>query len=68
MRNRLLTNWTLWRFSRLAFALVFIVAGIIRYDMILSLGGVFLLFHSLLNTCAACENGACEVPKQTKNG
>ncbi len=67
MKDLLLTNWTLWRITRLVFAFVFIVSGIFRYDPILILGGVFLLFHALLNTCGLCVGNSCDInPK--KNG
>lgn len=65
MKNRLLKNWTLWRVARAGFALVFIVAGAGTGDYILVAGGVFLLFHALLNTCVTCAGGACNLPDQT---
>ena len=68
MKNLLLKNWTLWRMARMVFAIVFIVAGIIRYDTVLTLGGVFLFFHALLNRCAACVGNSCDVSSETRAG
>jgi hypothetical protein len=65
IKQRLLSNWTLWRITRLVLALIFIVNGIVKLDYILLSGGVFLLGHALLNACAACAGGNCEIP-QTK--
>jgi hypothetical protein len=63
IKQRLITNWTLWRITRLALALIFIVNGIIKLDYILLIGGVFLLGHALVNACAACAGGDCEIPQ-----
>jgi hypothetical protein len=65
IKQRLLSNWTLWRITRLVLALVFIVNGIVKLDYILLIGGIFLLGHALINACAACAGGNCEIP-QTK--
>ncbi len=62
IKQRLLSNWTLWRITRLVLSLVFIVNGIVKLDYILLIGGVFLLGHALIN---ACVGGNCEIP-QTK--
>jgi hypothetical protein len=62
MKKLLLTNWTLWRATRLVVAIICIVAGALRYDTILILAGVFLLIHAVLNSCAACVGGYCETP------
>ncbi len=66
MRQRLLTNWNLWRITRLVLSIVFITNGIIKADYILLTGGIFLLIHALLNECVACIGGNCEIP-QNKN-
>ena len=63
IKQRLLSNWTLWRITRLMLALVFIVNGIVKLDYILLIGGVFLLGHALINACAACAGGNCEIPQ-----
>jgi hypothetical protein len=64
MKNRLLNNWTLWRIIRAVLSVVFITNGIFKGDYILLAGGVFLLIHALVNTCAACNTGNCEVPQK----
>jgi hypothetical protein len=61
IKQRLLLNWTLWRITRLALSLVFIVNGIIKLDYILLVGGVFLLGHALINACATCAGVNCEI-------
>ena len=63
MKDRLLKNWTLWRVTRFVLALIFIVNGVIKSDYILIVGGVFLLAHALVNSCAVCASGNCETPK-----
>lgn len=63
---RLLSNWSLWRITRLVLSIVFIVYGIINLDYILLASGVFLLGHALLNACLTCVGGNCEIP-QNKN-
>ncbi|MCC6373138.1 MAG: hypothetical protein IT236_19190 [Bacteroidia bacterium] len=65
MKNLLLKNWTLWRTTRLAFAILFIVVGLQRGDTFLALGGVFLFFHAILNRCAACVGNSCDVNPQS---
>ena len=64
MKERLLTNWTLWRITRFILSLIFIINGVIKVDYILILGGVFLLGHALVNSCATCEGGNCEIPQK----
>lgn len=66
MKDRLLKNWTLWRVTRFILALIFIVNGVIKSDYILIAGGIFLLAHALVNSCAACASGNCETPKKIK--
>lgn len=39
-----------------------------KSDYFLLTGGVFLLLHALVNSCAACANGNCEIPKKKQNG
>lgn len=63
IKKRLLLNWTLWRITRLVLSLVFIVNGIIKLDYILLIGGIFLLGHALINACATCVGGNCEIPQ-----
>jgi len=64
MKERLLSNWNLWRITRLVLSVIFIVNGILKYDMILIFGGVFLLAHSLINSCSTCVSGNCEIPQK----
>lgn len=60
----ILKNWTLWRAVRMLLSIVFITNGLLKTDHILTLGGVFLFFHALLNTCAACSGGNCEISQK----
>lgn len=64
MKELLLKNWTLWRATRLVLAIIFIVNGILKADYILLTGGIFLFGHAILNACAACAGGNCEIPKK----
>lgn len=64
LKNLILKNWTLWRVIRMVLAFVFIINGALKSDTILITGGVFLFFHALLNTCAACSDGNCEIPQK----
>jgi hypothetical protein len=64
MKERLFTNWSLWRITRFVLSIIFIVNGAIKADYILILGGVFLLGHALVNSCAACASGNCEIPQK----
>lgn len=64
IKQRLLSNWTLWRITRLVLALIFIINGIIKLDYILLIGGIFLLGYALINACAACAGGNCEIPQK----
>lgn len=66
MKNLLLKNWTLWRITRMAFAILFIAVGLQRGDTYLALGGGFLFFHALLSRCEACVGGACDVSLDKK--
>lgn len=64
MKQRLLTNWTLWRIARLVLSFIFIINGALKADYILLTGGVFLLIHALVNSCATCASGNCEIPQK----
>ncbi len=66
LKQRLSSNWNLWRITRLVLSIVFIVYGIVNLDYILLAGGVFLLGQAIFNTCVTCATGNCEIP-QTKN-
>lgn len=66
LKARLLSNWNLWRITRLVLSIVFIVSGIINLDYILILAGVFLLGQAIINTCVTCVSGNCEIPQKTK--
>jgi len=66
IKARLLSNWSLWRITRLVLSIVFVVNGIINLDYILLASGVFLLGHALLNACLTCVGGNCEIT-QNKN-
>ncbi len=64
LKARLLSNWNLWRITRLVLSIVFIVSGIINLDYILLASGVFLLVHALLNACLTCVGDNCEISKK----
>ncbi len=64
LKNLILKNWTLCRAVRMLLAFVFIFNGVFKSDNILIIGGTFLFFHALLNTCGACSNGKCEIPQK----
>lgn len=64
MKQLLLSNWNLWRVVRLILSIVFIIEGFIKADNILLVGGVFLFAHAILNACATCVGGSCEIPKK----
>lgn len=64
IKQRLSTNWSLWRITRLVLSIVFIVNGIINWDYILLTSGLFLLGHALLNACLTCVSGNCEIPQK----
>jgi hypothetical protein len=66
LKARLLSNWTLWRITRLVLSIVFIVSGIINLDYVLILAGVFLLGQAVFNTCVTCVTGNCEIPQKQK--
>jgi hypothetical protein len=66
LKARLLSNWNLWRITRLVLSIVFIVSGIINLDYILILAGVFLLGQAIINTCVTCVSGNCEIPQKSK--
>lgn len=63
IKQRLSTNWNLWRIIRLVLSILFIVNGIITIDYILILAGLFLLGQTILNTCVTCVSDNCEIPK-----
>ncbi len=67
IKETLFKNWDWWRITRAVLAILFIVQGIIKGDTILAAGGVFLMIHALLNVCAACATGNCEIPQKQKN-
>lgn len=66
IKARLLSNWNLWRITRLVLSIVFVISGIIAIDYILILAGVFLLVQAVFNTCVTCVSGNCEIPQKTK--
>ncbi len=66
IKARLLSNWNLWRITRLVLSIVFVISGIIAIDYILILAGVFLLGQAVINTCVTCVSGNCEIPQKTK--
>ncbi len=66
IKARLLSNWNLWRITRLVLSIVFVISGIIAIDYILILAGVFLLGQAVFNTCVTCVSGNCEIPQKTK--
>ncbi len=66
IKQRLATNWSLWRIIRLVLSVLFIISGIIAIDYILILAGVFLLGQAVFNTCVTCVSGNCEISQKTK--
>lgn len=66
IKQRLSTNWSLWRIIRLVLSILFIISGISSTDYILILAGVFLLGQAILNTCVTCASGNCEIPQKQK--
>ena len=66
LRQRLSTNWSLWRIIRLVLSILFIANGIVTIDYILIFAGVFLLGQAIFNTCVTCVSGNCEIPQKTK--
>ncbi len=68
MKERLLKNWTTWRIIRFVLSIVFITMGAIKLDYILIAAGVFLLIQAIVNTCATCAAGNCEIPQKNEYG
>ena len=68
MKKINLGSWNVWRATRLVLGGVFGIAGIIQADYVLAAAGVFLIVHAYINSCAACQTGTCETPKQTNYG
>lgn len=66
LKQRLSTNWSLWRIIRLVLSILFIANGIVTIDYILIFAGVFLLGQAIFNTCVTCVSGNCEIPQKTK--
>ena len=66
LRQRLSTNWSLWRIIRLVLSILFIANGIVTIDYILIFAGVFLLGQAIFNTCVTCVSGNCEILQKTK--
>ena len=67
IKQHLLSNWDLWRITRLVLSCIFIVSGIINLDYVLILAGVFLLGQSIINTCVTCVGSNCKIPQTKKN-
>lgn len=67
VKELLFKNWDWWRTTRAVLAILFIVQGAMKGDYILLAGGAFLMIHALLNVCAACATGNCEIPQKQKN-
>lgn len=67
IKQRLSSNWTLWRVIRLVLSILFIVNGIIALDYILIFAGLFLLGQAIFNTCVTCASGNCEIPQKSKS-
>lgn len=66
LKTRLLSNWNLWRITRLILSILFIINGVINLDYILLASGIFLLGHALLNACLTCAGENCEIPQKRK--
>ncbi|MBK9282956.1 MAG: hypothetical protein IPM51_01405 [Sphingobacteriaceae bacterium] len=55
-----LKNWSLWRIVRVTFSIIFIIAGIMRSDTMLIVGGSFLFVHGMLSICENCADDSCD--------
>jgi hypothetical protein len=64
MKQRLLTNWNLWRVIRLILSFIFVLQGILKEDYIVLAAGVFLLIHAILNSCVTCVTDNCKIPQK----
>lgn len=64
MKQRLLTNWNLWRIIRLILSFIFVWQGILKVDYIVLAAGVFLLIHAIVNSCATCASENCKIPQK----
>lgn len=61
MRTRLLTDWHAMRWMRLAFAIVFLFAGIAQHEPVAYAAAAFFGFQALLNV--GCCGAACAPPR-----
>lgn len=68
MRKTNLKNWNLWRVTRIALGLLFIVKGFLITDYSLMAAGIFLAVHALINYCQRCGSQVCELSKETNHG
>lgn len=62
MRTRLLTDWHAMRWMRLAFAIVFLFAGISQHEPVAYAAAAFFGFQALLNM--GCCGAACATPRR----
>jgi hypothetical protein len=65
MRTRLLTDWHAMRWLRLAFAIVFLIAGIAQHEPVGYAAAAFFGFQALLNV--GCCGAAC-APQRSRTG
>ncbi len=64
MRTRLLTNWHAMRWIRLAFAIIFLFAGIAQHEPVAYAAAAFFGFQALLNV--GCCGTSCP-PQRTRS-
>lgn len=64
MRNRLLYNWNIFRFVRLAFGIMLIFQAVEIRNYWLVIPGLIFIGIALLN--AGCERNNCAVPSTKK--
>ncbi len=61
MKERILNNWNILRFIRLALGIAITVQGALAGSWSFAILGVLLTIMPLLNY-GSCNNGACAVP------
>ncbi|MBK8340110.1 MAG: hypothetical protein IPK99_09040 [Flavobacteriales bacterium] len=64
MRKRLLTDWHAMRWMRLAFAIVFVFAGIAQHEPVAYSAAAFFGIQALLNV--GCCGAACATPRRPR--
>ena len=61
MRTRVLTDWHMMRWMRLAFAVVFLIAGIAQHEPVAYAAAAFFGIQAILNV--GCCGAACAPPR-----